>query len=57
MSDAKVRERQLRDRAAVCRIAVGLPPDGGHETDRLLFQIAEWLEAEADELAGHRSDA
>lgn len=51
MSDAKLRERQLRDRAAVCRIAVGLPPDDGHETDRLLFQIAEQLEAEADELA------
>jgi hypothetical protein len=52
-----VREKQLRERAAVCRIAAGLPTTGGHETDRLLFQIAEQLEAEADELAGHRSDA
>jgi hypothetical protein len=45
-----VASAQLRARAVVCRAAARIPTDGGHETDRLLREIAGRLEREADEL-------
>ena len=48
---AIVRAAALRARAALCRRAAGIPTTGGHESDRLLLDLAEQLEREAAELA------
>jgi hypothetical protein len=48
---AIVRAAALRARAALCRRAAGTPTVGGHESDRLLLDLAESLEREANALA------
>jgi len=48
---AIVRAAALRARAALCRRAAGTPTVGGHESDRILIDLAESLEREANGLA------
>lgn len=49
MTDAEKAER-LRQRAVMCRGIAAIRTNGGHETDRLLREIAERLEREADQI-------
>jgi len=41
---------RLRQQAILIRQAAGIRTNGGHGEDRLLLQIAERIEARADEL-------
>jgi len=41
---------RLRQQAILIRQAAGIRTNGGHGEDRLLLQIAEQIEAEANEL-------
>jgi hypothetical protein len=41
----------LLARAALCRRAASVPTIGGHQTDRILLEMAEQLEREAAALA------
>jgi hypothetical protein len=42
--------QRLRARARMCRGVAAMPTNGGHATDRMLRDIADRLEREADEL-------
>jgi hypothetical protein len=51
--------QELRRRAALCRRAANVPTSGSSNADRILLELAEQLEREADhrELQPHGADA
>jgi hypothetical protein len=47
---------QLRQTAALYRRAASVPTEGSHRTDRLLIELAEELEREAEALENSGED-
>ena len=48
---------QLRQKAALYRRAANIPPEGSHRTDRLLVELADKLEREAEALEASGEDS
>jgi hypothetical protein len=47
---------QLKQKAALYRRAASIPTEGSHRTDRLLIELAEKLEREAEALEASGED-
>lgn len=56
MTDAE-RAQRLRERAVMCRGIAAIRTNGGHETDKLLRDMADRLNREADEIEAGNPDA